>query len=150
MKLSSISRAQLEKAGLTDERVSDVSDFIKICKLNGYEINDYAICFVEQFGWLKGSHRAYRTIDLESFDFNPCKAISDIPKERVDIYSLRYGEGLIPIGEIFTEHLTLMVSSSGALLGGYDDYLCIIGESLEKGIEAIFEPVSYKEVVSLQ
>jgi len=134
-------------AGWFEGRSCNVQKFKEACKINDYDVFPTALAFVERFGWLEGHHRAYRTSDLESFDFNPCKAIDDIYKERVDDYSSRFGEALIPVGEIHNGHLTLMISPSGAVVGGYDDFLCILGEDAESGVNAIFEQ---SEVVGIE
>jgi len=110
-----------------------------VCRENGYPILDEAVRFVRAFDGLAGEHRASRVSAMDRFDFDSCQAIKDIPKERVDVYSIRFGKIMVPVGEVHNSHLILMVASGGSLLGAYDDFLCEFGNSIETGLNVLFE-----------
>ena len=146
MNIDNVSRQGLVLSGWSDDWCFGTNAFEEACRANGYASLSEAVRFVSEFGGVRGEHRAYRSSSTACFDLDPLKALRDISKERVDNYVLRFGEVMVPVGEVLSGHLTLMISSGGSVLGGYDDYLCIIGDSIENGINAIFNFREYIEV----
>ena len=137
--LSGEARRQLASSGWFEDRNVDTADFEKLCRENGYPILDEVLRFVRKFSGIAGEHKAFRVSAMDRFDFNSCQAIRNIPKERVDVYSIRFGQLMVPVGEACNSHLILMVSSGGNLLGAYDDFLCELGDSIEEGLTVLFE-----------
>lgn len=147
MNISEESRRQLAASGWSHSRSIDTTAFERLCRDEGYPVLAEAVRFVRMFGDLVGEHRAYRVSAMDRFAFDPCKAIRDIPKERVDTYAARFGQLMVPVGEVYNQHLTVMVAMSGSLLGGYDDFLCELGLTIEQGLDAIFEAKERRRVV---
>lgn len=139
MNLGGEARRQLIASGWFDDRGVSTVDFEKACRENSYPILVEALRFVRGLGGLVGEHKALRVPAMDRFNFNSCQAMADIPKERVDVYSVRFGQLMVPVGEAYNSHLILMVSSKGSLLGAYDDFLCELGDSIERGLIALFE-----------
>ena len=144
--LNDISKRELAAAGWIEGRVVDVSSYKAMCASEGYSMLEKALQFVESFGGLEGKHKAYRSATDMTFNFDPCKALRNTSKARIDAYAERFGEDMAPVGEAFGGHLVLMVSEKGAILGGYDDYLAELGETIEDGVNAIFDPREYREI----
>lgn len=55
-------------------------------------------------------------------------AIRGTYSSRVREYERRVGEDLWPVGFTGSGHVVLMMSASGKVYGGYDDYLALYGE----------------------
>ncbi|WP_308613263.1 SUKH-3 domain-containing protein [Massilia mucilaginosa] len=51
----------------------------------------------------------------------------------------RVHEKLIVIGMAYNRYMTLMLSESGRMLGGYDDFLCLIGTDVQDGMSNLFD-----------
>lgn len=56
-------------------------------------------------------------------------------------YEERVGEALCPVGIAASQHLNLMVSTSGRVFGGYDSFLACYGVSGREAIWNIFHRV---------
>jgi hypothetical protein len=150
MGLGDASRRQLAAGGWFEGRSCDVEPFKKAYRDERYVIFPAALQFLEQFGGLAGNHRAMQhTNPLKHFTFDARKAAENIPKEKVDVYSVRFGEALIPVGEIDDGYITLMISEHGALVGGLDNYLWLLGNTVDEGLNAIFETHQFKELAAL-
>ncbi|WP_137940525.1 SUKH-3 domain-containing protein [Chitinivorax sp. B] len=139
MKYSVIIENSLISTGWFPGRRVDVEGVIGKLKNEGYPAGSAVKVFLEEFGGLSGMHKGYRGDDWEEFHFDPIIAMEGIFRERVIDYELRFGDGLTPIGEAYNQHLVLLISEKGAMLGAYDDYLCVLGESVEIGFQALFE-----------
>jgi hypothetical protein len=146
MNLSELSKKELIAAGWLENKSRDVEPFKNTYKKERYTILPAALRFLEQFGGLEGEHRANHGEKKSRFTFDACQAAEDIPKERVDVYALRFGQALIPVGEIDSGHVTLLISDSGSLLGGFDNYLWLLGNTVEEGLNTIFESRNYNEL----
>ena len=52
-------------------------------------------------------------------------------------YSHRVGKKLCSVGEASDAYMILAMSSDGEVFGGFDDFLCYIGNSGDDAIEAL-------------
>ncbi|WP_083941063.1 SUKH-3 domain-containing protein [Pseudoduganella violaceinigra] len=137
----------LKSMGWSEDRRVDACIFITSLIDDGYEPFPMAVSFLENFGGLDGSMPAYRVKgELERIHFNPKEAIDEIYREKVVTYEARIGERLVVVGSANNGHLTLVLSPQGRMFGANDDYLCLLGNSVEEGITALFENVDAEEV----
>lgn len=54
-----------------------------------------------------------------------------------DYYEKLTGESLVPVGLGYSGHMTFLVGEGGGMYGGYDDYFCRIGKSVEEAMANI-------------
>jgi hypothetical protein len=129
----------IKKYGWDPERRIDTTEIVKVLNNEGYQVNHYALEVIEQFGNLEFQHPSFKIKNqTEKMHFNPLRACDHIYREKVEEYESRIGESLVVIGEAYNEHLILMASDSGNIYGGYDDYLTLLGNSIEDALKAIF------------
>ena len=137
----------LSKMGWTDSRSVDTHSFLECLLNDGYKLFPASSAFLKNFGGLDGAMPAYRKDGVfERIHFNIEEAINNIYREKVITYEERVGEQLVVIGEAYNGHLTLLLSASERVYGGYDDYLCLLGNTVEQGITALFERTTVSEV----
>ena len=138
---------ELEKSGWNSNRKIDTEEINVTLNDEGYEISNNCIKFFEQFGMLEFEHPAFRVKDRnKSIHFNPLKACENIYRERVETYESRAGETLVVIGEAYDGNLTLMLSKSGKVYGSYDNFLTLLGDTIEVALENIFIGVETEEI----
>ncbi|MBC1567287.1 hypothetical protein HCJ20_00005 [Listeria sp. FSL L7-1425] len=103
-------------------------------------MNQGAEKFLRNLGGLIITHEAYSDInemDVSEFDLSKPTAWLD-PKWVNECYEDIIKEKLCPVGVGFSEHMAFFVSESGGFYGGYDDYFCLIGDSVESGLLNLF------------
>ena len=103
------------------ERKIDIKSVIETWKADNYRVFDSAIFFVQSFNELNIVHEAYRGKEKDTSCFNSIK-----------------GNDLLPIGLGYSEHLTYFIDSSFKFYGGYDDYFCYIGDSVNSFFNNLF------------
>lgn len=128
-----------------DRRVDPSSwlDFLE--KEEGYAIFEAAENFLRRFGGLEGTAPESLS-SVEKVHFNPIKAAETIYRDRVIAYEERAKERLVIVGESNNSHLTLMISESGRLFAGYDDYLFLLGDDELEGLNKLFSGDKYAQV----
>ena len=147
MNISKDISEKIEKYGWSPERKIDTTEIIKALKEEGYHISEYALKVIEQFGNLELEQPAFRVKnETEKIHLNPLRASTRIYRDRVSEYEERTDESLVVIGEAYNGHLTLMVSSSGKVYGGYDNYLNRLGNSFEEALESIYYSKEAEEI----
>jgi hypothetical protein len=138
---------KMEKYGWHPQRKIDTTKIVGSLSDEGYQLNRFALETIEQFGNLEFEHPSLKVRDREKrMHFNPLRACDRIYREKVEEYELRIGESLVVVGEAYDGHLTLMVSDSGKVYGGYDNFLTLLGSSVEDALETIFYSKESKEV----
>ncbi|CAA0285338.1 SUKH-3 domain-containing protein [Acinetobacter baumannii] len=121
------------------ERKIDIKSVIETWKADNYRVFDSAIFFVQSFNELNIVHEAYRGKEKDSSYFNSIKSTKGIdPAWIFEEYSLKAGNDLLPIGLGYSEHLTYFIDSSYRFYGGYDDYFCYIGDSVNSFFNNLF------------
>ncbi len=118
-------------------------DFLE--KEEGYAIFEAAENFLRRFGGLEGTVPASLS-SVEKVHFNPIKAAETIYRDRVITYEERVKERLVIVGESNNSHLTLMISESGRLFAGCDDYLFLLGDDELEGLNKLFSGDKYAQV----
>ena len=130
----------LKKMTWTDHRDVDPAPFLACLVADGYTLFPQAKRFFQRFGGLGGDMPAYRVAGVfDRIDFDPAQAICYTSRETVSDYEARVHEKLLVIGMAYNRHMTLMLSESGRMLGGYDDFLCLIGNDVQEGMSNLFD-----------
>ncbi|MHC0019162.1 SUKH-3 domain-containing protein [Acinetobacter pittii] len=120
-------------------RKTDIEHTVEAWKADKYKIFNSAIVFVQSFNGLNIAHEAYRGKEKDFSYFNSIKATEGIdPAWIIEEYSLKAGNDLLPIGFGYSEHLTYFIDPSFKFYGGYDDYFCKIGDSVNSFFNNIF------------
>lgn len=129
----------LYKAGWSEERFVDTSEYEKRLKLEGYPIYEVVVDFLKSFGGLRLVYPHFRVPqEQDEFIIDPILAAADIYAENVtEDYSERVGTALCVIGEAFSRHMTVMMASDGKVYAGYTDVLILVGNSGVDAIEAL-------------
>lgn len=136
----------LRDYGWYPERRVEISQYCANWKKEGYTLSQAAIQFTENMAGLRIVHGAYTKGNGEDESiFDPQKALDTIFYERVqEDYEKKIGASLCPIGVGFSEHLVYLITPTGAIYGGFDDYFCLIGENVESALENIFFDHNFK------
>jgi SUKH-3 immunity protein len=101
--------------------------------------------FLEQFEGLKIRYEGPRvTGRVDEIRIDPTIAAKEIDTKWVKDYETRVGCALVPIGQAFSRHATLLMAPDGRVWGGYDDELFPLGVSGEDAIENICTGEAYK------
>ncbi|MCE3605158.1 SUKH-3 domain-containing protein [Massilia sp. P8910] len=130
----------LRKMGWTEHRAADPAPFLACLVAEGYALFPIVRPFLQRFGGLGGDMPAYRVAGaFDRIDFQPAHAISCTCRAQVTEYEARVHEKLVPIGMAYNRHMTLLLSQSGRLFGGYDDFLCLIGNDVPEAMTNLFE-----------
>ena len=138
----------LKKMGWSPDRCTEPASLLTSLSDEGYGLFPLIQDFLASFGGLEGEMPAYRKEDeMEQIHFHPEIALEAIYREKVMTYEDRVEEQLVVVGEAYNGHLTLMLSGSGKFFGGYDDYLCLLGNNVAEGITALFEQKESKEIL---
>lgn len=137
----------LRKMGWTEHRAVDPAPFLACLLADGYEPFPKIKPFLQRFGGLSGDMPAYRVAGaFDRIDFHPAHAISCTCREQVTAYEARVHEKLLPVGMAYNRYMTLLLSQTGRLFGGYDDFLCLIGNDVQEAMSNLFERRDMPEV----
>ncbi|MDR5837787.1 SUKH-3 domain-containing protein [Caballeronia sp. LZ034LL] len=121
--------------------------FATILKQSGYLYHDAARGFLKQFGHLKITHKAYSSEESDESVFNPLEPADWVDYKWVgELYEPLAIGRLCVVGYGFSEHMAFFLSESGALYGGYDNYFCLIGDSVESGLENLFFGHDFQQI----
>lgn len=130
-------------------RKIDIEHIIEAWKADKYKIFNSAIVFIQSFNGLNIAHEAYRGKEKDFSYFNSIKATEGIdPAWIFEEYSLKAGSDLLPIGFGYSEHLTYFIDPSFKFYGGYNDYFCKIGDSVNSFFNNIFYEKKLYSIVS--
>lgn len=136
----------LLKSGWKEKRKIFTLDYQLYARMSGYYWNKVIRDFLREFGDLEILFERNCGQDLLHFDVH--KAIRGIdPRVVLEEYNKAANtKNLCVIGQAYTTHLTLLMSETGEVFGGYDESFCLLGNT---GIEAIenicFNKPSLKE-----
>ncbi|NHZ95130.1 SUKH-3 domain-containing protein [Massilia sp. CCM 8734] len=129
----------LRKMRWTPHREVLPAPFLACLVADGYTVFPKAKQFFQRFGGLGGDMPAYRVEGaLDRIDFDPARAIACTCRETVREYEARVQEQLAVIGMAYNGYMTLLLSESGRMFGGYDDFLCLIGTDVQDGMNKLF------------
>jgi len=138
---------KLLKSGWTSQRKINIEEILGILSSEGYKAGKHTLSILENFGNLEFEHPAFRVEnELQKLHFNPIQACENIYRENVEDYEKRVGESLVVIGEAYDGYMTMMVSETGKIYGGYDDDLSFFGNSLAEALEVIYFTKEIKKI----
>lgn len=138
MTLSAATARRLAGAGWSEDRSVEVDSVIQEWAADRYPVNQMAVDFLRSFGFLELRYaHARNPRSSDGCHFDAIRATNNVFPVTVRWWSERIHAPLVPIGEAFTTHVTLVMATDGAVYGGYDDYLWKIGADGEDAIEAL-------------
>ncbi|MBT1711949.1 SUKH-3 domain-containing protein [Fulvivirgaceae bacterium PWU5] len=135
------------RSGWFEGRQINTSAFQEMALNEGYFWFDKADQLLTEFGNLKILFNTTVGVD-ETAHFDAIKAMRDIdPKWIKESYFLRIdSKRLCPIGQAYSNHMTLMVDTEGDIYGGYDDFLCLVGRDVQEALTAICANKKFPEL----
>ncbi|WP_414500038.1 MULTISPECIES: SUKH-3 domain-containing protein [unclassified Zymobacter] len=138
----------LMSSGWFFNRKINISHYVDALFDKGYFVNESAKEFLKSMGGLKIKHASYSNDDLtEEFFVDPLKPVSWLdPRWVSDCYNKIANEEICPIGVGFSEHMVIFISESGKMYGGYDDYFCLMGDTINKGLKNLFFDRSFYQL----
>ena len=143
----------LVNAGWVSCRKLDIRNFEQALLEDAYEVWPLLKDFLSEFGGLVlvqpslveptvEEQKKYPKLSREmKLHFVPADA--DSVK---DSYEARAGERLTPFGAAYNDHLTLMMTPTGKIYGGYDNFLCFMGNSYVEMLENIYHRIKTPEI----
>ena len=135
---SAQTRALLQRAGWSENRSVDTSEYEKSLNSEGYPLHEAVLDFLKRFGGLRVIYPHHRAKDeKDEFYINPTVAVAGISSGWVEEYSERVGVQLCVIGQAFSYRMTLVMAPNGEVYAGFDDTLICIGNSETDPIEAL-------------
>ncbi|MGJ7555630.1 SUKH-3 domain-containing protein [Variovorax sp. RB3P1] len=128
----------LGRFGWNSARKIETNQFASDWKKDGYKIFREALDFAGSFGGIKLVHPAYSGELSDESHFDPSAATRRLDRAWVvEDYERLAGEVLIPIGQGYSGHLTFLIGDCGGFFGGYDDYFCRMGKTVEEALDKI-------------
>lgn len=105
--------------------------------------------FLQEFGGLQIKFPTEHGSD--TLHFNASQAASGVYSDwALNNYAQRIGNGkLSVIGQAYSDHMTLYMTNTGEVYGGFDDFLCFIAESGKAAIEVICQGLPIQEIPEL-
>ncbi len=120
---------------------------MKALEENSYYSGPYVKNFLKEFGGLIIRHPHFKLkASVEEVHFNPIVAIPGIYREKVEEYEEAMGMKLALIGEAETGHMFLLLAENGAVFGGYDGSLILLGKSGYEAIQTLCDGSSAETV----
>ncbi|MGC4897534.1 SUKH-3 domain-containing protein [Micromonospora sp. DT31] len=108
----------------------------------GFGFSDSALAFVAQFDGLSFEYPRHSLVGgTDECVLDAVRAAGAINASRLHEYEHRAQQQLTPVGLAGSNHVVLMLSISGEMLGGYDDFLAIYGESGKQALWNIYHRV---------
>lgn len=128
----------LERCGWHPKRKVKTSHYASDWKKDGYQIFRQALEFAESFGGITLLHPAYSGGASDESCFDPSAATRRLDRAWVvEDYERLAKEILVPVGQGYFGHLTYLIGNRGGFYGGFDDYFCKIGASVEEAMVRI-------------
>jgi len=140
----------LQQQGWHAGRAVDVTRYVAAWNSEGYTASVAAKRFARCFGGLRLTHAAYRTAGQHDESvFDPVAAMNRLDSRWVkDCYEGLAGSSLCPIGSGYSQHMTYFIAERGVFYGGYDDYFCRIGRTVEEALHNILVVREFKPLGS--
>lgn len=100
------------------------------------------VAFVAEFDCLTLMYPRHPSVGGEQeLILNAVRATKSIHPDVVRAYEERIYDALVPVGIAASRHLTLLISASGKLYGGYDSFLAVYGDTGISGIQNIYRRI---------
>ncbi|MDH2588506.1 hypothetical protein [Acinetobacter baumannii] len=122
-----------------DQVTKDASDFISFLEQGNFFNKPFLLS--GDYKIITDAKVCINYATNDDFDtFDEWETVTDTPNVFPDDeeYSLKAGSDLLPIGLGYSEHLTYFIDPSFKFYGGYDDYFCKIGDSVNSFFNNIF------------
>lgn len=138
----------LINAGWSKYRRIDKKFIVNQLKLEGYPILDNVVEAMQNLGGLVikfcNKRNGLKDDDI-NFDFEHATNL-EVPEKIFKNYMPRVKKQLILIGSAYRDHFVLLMADDNSIYGGYDDYLCKIGNTLMDAIENIILDKNFDEI----
>jgi len=140
----------LERSGWSSMRKVRTNQYVSDWKRDGYKVFQQALDFSASFGEIRLAHPAYAGSAFDESYFDPSAATRRLDRAWViEDYEGLAMEQLIPVGQGYSGHLNYLIGDRGGFYGGYDDYFCRIGKTVEEAIEKILLGKNFERLPGL-
>jgi hypothetical protein len=119
----------LARAGWVPTRSVDIEVDLQTLAKDGYSTFPAAVEFLRQYSGLQ-LPIVDRLGRPDEIWFSAHRACMGIASSWIRTYSDRSGTTVLPVGEAYHGHLTLLIGENGHWFGGYDNEFGLIGEDL--------------------
>jgi hypothetical protein len=127
----------LRRAGWSPERRVETGDMTRALASEGYAVSPLLEGFLAEYGNLLVLFPRRFAGRPDTVNLNASRAASGIYKEAVDEYGHRIGKAVVPVGTVYSDHMTMLLADDGSVYGGFDDTLVFFGKSPAEGLETI-------------
>lgn len=125
--MEDVVRNALQAAGWTPGREADPGDDLSALSEAGYSPWPELIAFLREFTGLRLSF--IRGGVEDSAWFSASRACASLPSAWVRDWEARAGSRLVPVGNAYRDHLTLLAAADGRFFGTYDEFMTFLGNS---------------------
>ena len=137
------------QAGWHEQRSIDRGSIVEQIKKEGYTAMSNVVDFMTHFNGIvilfDNKRNGIKDDDIR-FDFEHATHL-EVPERVNGNYANRIQKALIPIGSAYRDHFVLLMANDNCVYGGYDNYLCKIGDSGFDAIEAIILDRKFIEIL---
>ncbi|MEJ8819930.1 SUKH-3 domain-containing protein [Lacibacter sp. H407] len=138
----------LINAGWSELRRISKNIVVDQLTFEGYPVLDNVVETMQNLGGLviKFSNKRNGLKDDDiNFDFDHATGL-EVPDRIFNNYMPRVKKQLVLIGTAYRDHFVLMMADDNSIYGGYDDYLCKIGNTPTDAIENIILDKDFDEI----
>lgn len=133
----------LYNSGWFEGRKIDLKPIQTALTLEGFFWNFAVEEFLQEFGNLHISF-VDKDLSVEQFHFDPLDALKGVHKSWIlDEYSSIVQKKMCVIGQSHRGYLVLSMAEDGSVYGGYDDFLCLIGQNGKDSIQNIINQIDF-------
>ena len=134
--------AALNGAGWNPGRNTSTEEAEAAWMERGYAPSPSGVAFVSEFDGLTLMYPKHPSIGGErELKLDAVTATRSLHPDLARVYEGRVNEALVPVGMAASHHLTLLISESGKLYGGYDSFLALYGDTGMAGIRNIYQRI---------
>lgn len=134
--------AALNGAGWNPGRNTSTEEAEAAWMERGYAPSVSGVAFVSEFDGLTLMYPKHPSIGgKKELKLDAVTATRSLHPDLARGYEGRVKEALVPVGMAASHHLTLLISESGKLYGGYDSFLALYGDTGMAGIRNIYQRI---------
>lgn len=132
-------RARLLRDGWRPQRAIALGAIERAWAEDGYPPAPAAVAgFARAFAGLRLRTADWRGDGEDAAVFDPVQACRNFDPAWARDYQAAAGTVLLPVGQAFSAHLTVLAGADGGLYGGYDDSFWRLGECIEPALAALY------------
>lgn len=130
----------LRKAGWDPKRRVKIENYLQKLLSEKYHVTDEIKTFLVEFGGLTVEHPALRVPnEMDFFHFDTIAAVDGIYREKVETYEQRVEKSLVVVGEAYSNHMVILMATTGEFYAAFDDLLIFLGKDRFEALKSLCE-----------